>query len=140
MVFKDHSRSRLRCLCITVSLSLFLSFLAVSTLLNFIWLPFFFCFHLFYHLILVFLKFFLNAILCEIVKAGHTEKHKIIKCLRYEPNIITQVGIQPETFATGILMSSGKRFPSTLVRKVHGHVSITVSVFGNNTTSICFSN
>lgn len=77
---------------------------------------------------------FKNAIFGEIVKTGHTEKHKTIKCLCYEPNIITQLGIHPETFATGILMSSGKRFPSTLVQKVHEHVSIIVSVFGNNTT------
>lgn len=56
----------------------------------------------------------------EIVKAGHTEKHKVIKCLCYGLNVIAQLGIQPETFVTGILMSSGKRFPSTLFEKFMG--------------------
>ena len=31
-------------------------------------------------------------------------------------------------------MSSGKKFPSTFIQKVHGHVSIIISVFRNNIT------
>lgn len=82
---------------------------------------------------------FSNVFLGEIAITGHTEKHKIIKCLCYGPNIITQLGIQPETFAIGILISSGRRFPSIFLRKVHGHVPITLSVFGNNTTVFQFA-
>lgn len=110
-------------LCIETSLSTCL------LCFNFNWLPLFLTFFDFAILVL---EFFFNVVLGEIVKAGHTEKHKIIKCLCYGWNRITQLGIQPQVLAVGILMSSGKKFPSTFIQKVHGHVSIIISVFRNN--------